>query len=460
MRTLRVLPLHERPPERTERPPLTTEPNPSRSARQRNRRRRSGPRPSGGAAPTRTPRPVPAAPKPAVRAPQSPVPAGDVPSFAELSVPAPLVKVLQGMGAAQPFPIQVATLRDSLSGRDVLGRGKTGSGKTIAFAVPLVARLSSVARVPGRPTGLVLVPTRELARQVADVIRPLASALSLKVTTVFGGVGQGPQVTALRNGVDIVVACPGRLEDLIQQRHCSLADVQVTVIDEADHMADLGFLPAVKRLLDATPKVGQRMLFSATLDNAVDTLVRRYLNDPVVHSVDAAAEAPAQMRHHMLMVSAADKPAVVRRLAAGSQRAVLFTRTKHGAKKLAKVLTAAGSPSVELHGNLSQGARDRNLEAFRSGDATVLVATDIAARGIHVDEVALVVHVDPPAEHKAYLHRSGRTARAGSEGTVATIVTPDQADDARKLARAAGIVPEVTKVNPGHELLGALAPNR
>ena len=460
MRTLRVLPLHERPPERTERPPLTTEPNPSRSARQRNRRRRSGPRPSGGAAPTRTPRPVPAAPKPAVRAPQSPVPAGDVPSFAELSVPAPLVKVLQGMGAAQPFPIQVATLRDSLSGRDVLGRGKTGSGKTIAFAVPLVARLSSVARVPGRPTGLVLVPTRELARQVADVIRPLASALSLKVTTVFGGVGQGPQVTALRNGVDIVVACPGRLEDLIQQRHCSLADVQVTVIDEADHMADLGFLPAVKRLLDATPKIGQRMLFSATLDNAVDTLVRRYLNDPVVHSVDAAAEAPAQMRHHMLMVSAADKPAVVRRLAAGSQRAVLFTRTKHGAKKLAKVLTAAGSPSVELHGNLSQGARDRNLEAFRSGDATVLVATDIAARGIHVDEVALVVHVDPPAEHKAYLHRSGRTARAGSEGTVATIVTPDQADDARKLARAAGIVPEVTKVNPGHELLGALAPNR
>ncbi len=395
-----------------------------------------------------------------MRAPQSPVPAGDVPTFGELSVPAPLVKVLHGMGAAQPFPIQVATLRDSLSGRDVLGRGKTGSGKTIAFAVPLAARLSSVARVPGRPTGLVLVPTRELARQVADVIRPLASALSLKVTTVFGGVGQGPQVTALRNGVDIVVACPGRLEDLIQQRHCSLAGVQVTVIDEADHMADLGFLPAVKRLLDATPKVGQRMLFSATLDNAVDTLVRRYLNDPVVHSVDAAAEAPAQMHHHMLLVSAADKPAVVRRLAAGSQRAVLFTRTKHGAKKLAKVLTAAGSPSVELHGNLSQGARDRNLEAFRSGDATVLVATDIAARGIHVDEVALVVHVDPPAEHKAYLHRSGRTARAGSEGTVVTIVTPDQADDARKLARAAGIVPEVTKVNPGHELLGALAPNR
>lgn len=388
------------------------------------------------------------------------MPAGDVPSFAELSVPAPLVKVLHGMGAEQPFPIQVATLRDSLSGRDVLGRGKTGSGKTIAFAVPLVARLSGARRLPGKPTGLVLVPTRELARQVADVIRPLASALSLRVTTIFGGVGQGPQVTALRNGVDIVVACPGRLEDLIQQHHCSLAAVEVTVIDEADHMADLGFLPAVRRLLDATPKGGQRLLFSATLDNAVDTLVRRFLQSPVVHSVDAAAEAPAQMRHHMLMVSAADKPAVVRRLAGGAQRAVLFTRTKHGAKKLAKVLTTAGTPSVELHGNLSQGARERNLELFRTGRATVLVATDIAARGIHVDEVALVVHVDPPAEHKAYLHRSGRTARAGTEGTVVTLVTPDQADDARKLARAAGITPEVTKVHPAHEVLGTLAPAR
>ncbi|MBU6315789.1 MAG: DEAD/DEAH box helicase [Acidobacteria bacterium] len=447
---------------------MTNEHTPSRVARQRPRRRRSGPRPAGAAPQTarpqapRAPRPQPTPPVATIPAQAtSPVQAGiDIPSFSELSVPAPLVKVLHGMGAEQPFPIQVATLRDSLSGRDVLGRGKTGSGKTIAFAVPLVARLSSVRRVPGRPTGLVLVPTRELARQVAEVIRPLANAMQLKVTTVFGGVGQGPQVTALRNGVDILVACPGRLEDLIQQRHCSLDAVQVTVIDEADHMADLGFLPAVRRLLDVTPKVGQRLLFSATLDNAVDTLVRRYLNDPVVHSVDAAAEAPAQMHHHMLMVSAADKPAVVRRLAGGSQRAVLFTRTKHGAKKLAKVLTTAGTPSVELHGNLAQGARDRNLELFRTGKATVLVATDIAARGIHVDEVALVVHVDPPAEHKAYLHRSGRTARAGTEGTVVTIVTPEQADDARKLAKAAGIQPQVTKVTPSHELLGTLAPGR
>jgi superfamily II DNA/RNA helicase len=287
----------------------------------------------------------------------------------------------------------------------------------------------------------------------------MAAAMSLRVTTVFGGVGQGPQVTALRNGVDIVVACPGRLEDLIAQRACSLGAVSVTVIDEADHMADLGFLPAVRRLLDATPDNGQRLLFSATLDRAVDTLVTRYLHDPVVHSVDAATEAPPQMQHHMFLVDAADKGAVVHSLARGTGRSVLFTRTKHGAKKLAKVLTTAGVPAVELHGNLSQSARERNLEAFREGSTRVLVATDIAARGIHVDEVALVVHVDPPAEHKAYLHRSGRTARAGSEGVVVTIVTPDQKSDARALARAAGIAPTITQVAPGHEVLRALVPD-
>jgi superfamily II DNA/RNA helicase len=270
-------------------------------------------------------------------------------------------------------------------------------------------------------------------------------------------VGQGPQVAALRQGVDIVVACPGRLEDLIAQRHCSLAAVTVTVLDEADHMADLGFLPAVRRLLDATPADGQRLLFSATLDRAVDALVTRYLHNPVVHSVDSATEAPPQMHHHMFLVSAADKGTVVHSLASGAGRSVLFTRTKHGAKKLAKVLTAAGTPAVELHGNLSQAARDRNLESFREGSTRVLVATDIAARGIHVDEVALVVHVDPPAEHKAYLHRSGRTARAGSEGVVVTIVTPDQTKDARGLARAAGISPTVTDVGPGHALIGTLA---
>jgi superfamily II DNA/RNA helicase len=382
-------------------------------------------------------------------------------TFHDLGVPRPLVDVLTAAGLTTPFPIQAATLGDSLAGRDVLGRGKTGSGKTVAFALPLVAALAAqgARRQSGRPRGLVLVPTRELAKQVADVITPMAAAMSLRVTTVFGGVGQGPQVTALRNGVDIVVACPGRLEDLIAQRACSLGAVSVTVIDEADHMADLGFLPAVRRLLDATPDNGQRLLFSATLDRAVDTLVTRYLHDPVVHSVDAAAEAPPQMQHHMFLVDAADKSAVVHSLARGTGRSVLFTRTKHGAKKLAKVLTTAGVPAVELHGNLSQSARERNLEAFREGSTRVLVATDIAARGIHVDEVALVVHVDPPAEHKAYLHRSGRTARAGSEGVVVTIVTPDQKSDARALARAAGIAPTITQVAPGHEVLRALVPD-
>ena len=380
-------------------------------------------------------------------------------TFADLGVPRQLVDVLDRAGLVEPFPIQSATLGDSLAGRDVLGRGKTGSGKTVAFALPLVAALAAnrEPRRPGRPRGLVLVPTRELARQVADVITPLAAAMSLRVTTVFGGVGQGPQVDAMRHGVDIVVACPGRLEDLIAQRHCSLAAVAVTVLDEADHMADLGFLPAVRRLLDATPAKGQRLLFSATLDRAVDALVTRYLHDPVVHSVDSATEAPPQMQHHMFLVSSADKGTVVHSLASGAGRSVLFTRTKHGAKKLAKVLTAAGTPAVELHGNLSQAARERNLEAFREGSTRVLVATDIAARGIHVDEVALVIHVDPPAEHKAYLHRSGRTARAGSEGVVITIVTPDQTKDARGLARAAGISPTVTDVRPGHELIAALA---
>ncbi len=380
-------------------------------------------------------------------------------TFADLGVPSQLVDVLDRAGLVEPFPIQAATLGDSLAGRDVLGRGKTGSGKTVAFALPLVAALGATpaSRRPGRPRGLVLVPTRELARQVAEVITPLAAAMSLRVTTVFGGVGQGPQVAALRQGVDIVVACPGRLEDLIAQRHCSLAAVTVTVLDEADHMADLGFLPAVRRLLDATPADGQRLLFSATLDRAVDALVTRYLHNPVVHSVDSATEAPPQMHHHMFLVSAADKGTVVHSLASGAGRSVLFTRTKHGAKKLAKVLTAAGTPAVELHGNLSQAARERNLESFREGSTRVLVATDIAARGIHVDEVALVIHVDPPAEHKAYLHRSGRTARAGSEGVVVTIVTPDQTKDARGLARAAGISPTVTDVGPGHALIGTLA---
>ncbi|MGY1745622.1 DEAD/DEAH box helicase [Blastococcus sp. SYSU D00695] len=393
------------------------------------------------------------------------VPAGDVATvlptdttFEALGVPAPLVEVLTASGITAPFPIQVATLPDTLAGRDVLGRGRTGSGKTLAFSLPLVARLaaSDSRRTARRPRALVLVPTRELANQVAAVVEPLASALGMRTTVVFGGVGQNPQVQALAAGVDVLIACPGRLEDLIGQGHADLSAVEVTILDEADHMADLGFLPGVKRLLDRTPKVGQRLLFSATLDNGVDVLVKRYLTDPTTHSVDPAVAPVSTMTHHVFQVQAADKAEVVRQLASGLGRSVLFTRTKHQAKKLAKQLTAAGVPAVDLHGNLSQNARERNLEAFSTGGTRVLVATDIAARGIHVDDVSLVVHVDPPAEHKAYLHRSGRTARAGAGGTVVTVSTPDQAGEVRTLARQAGISPTVTAVRPGDAAITGL----
>jgi superfamily II DNA/RNA helicase len=380
------------------------------------------------------------------------------PSFDALGVPAPLVRALADRGITNPFPIQAATLPDSLAGRDVLGRGRTGSGKTVAFALPTVAALAASHRPrrASRPRALVLLPTRELANQVADTMRPLAEAMGLKTTTVFGGVSQNPQVTALRAGVDVLVACPGRLEDLLGQGLVHLDDVEVTVLDEADHMADLGFLPGVKRLLDRTPRDAQRLLFSATLDNGIDVLVKRYLHDPVTHSVDPAVAPVATMTHHVLAVEKDDKAAVVRELASGQGRTLLFMRTKHTAKKLARQLTANGIPAVDLHGNLSQNARERNLDAFSTGTVRVLVATDIAARGIHVDEVGLVVHVDPPAEHKAYLHRSGRTARAGADGVVVTVMTPDQAADVRVLTRQAGISPVRTSVAPGAPVLREL----
>ncbi|MGY1784625.1 DEAD/DEAH box helicase [Geodermatophilus sp. SYSU D00698] len=437
---------------------MTSQQAPTPAGTSRPRRRRGGRGRGAGSTPT------PAATTQPQPQPQE-IPAGDVATvlptdatFAELGVPAPLVEVLTASGITAPFPIQVATLPDSLAGRDVLGRGRTGSGKTIAFALPLVARLatSTTRRQARKPRALVLVPTRELANQVLATVEPLATALGLRSTVVFGGVGQNPQVQALAAGIDVLIACPGRLEDLIGQGHADLSAVEVTVLDEADHMADLGFLPGVKRLLDRTPKVGQRMLFSATLDNGVDVLVKRYLSQPVTHSVDPAVAPVATMTHHVFQVSAADKAEVVRQLASGLGRSVLFTRTKHQAKKLARQLTAAGTPAVDLHGNLSQNARERNLEAFSTGGTRVLCATDIAARGIHVDDVTLVVHVDPPAEHKAYLHRSGRTARAGAGGTVVTVSTPDQAAEVRTLARQAGITPVVTQVRPGAEQITAL----
>jgi superfamily II DNA/RNA helicase len=386
--------------------------------------------------------------------------------FGALGVPFPLLEVLAAQGKTTPFPIQSATLPDTLAGRDVLGRGRTGSGKTLAFGIPMVARLGTRlaggARRAGRPLGLVLAPTRELATQIAATIEPLAEAYGLTVTTIFGGVSQNPQVAALRAGVDIVVACPGRLEDLMQQKHVFLDAIEITVLDEADHMADLGFLPGVTRIMNATPADGQRMLFSATLDNGVDKLSARFLSSPVSHGVDEAGVPQGVMEHVVFATSdAAAKKDLVKALASGTGRRIMFTRTKHVAKRWARDLTAAGIPAADLHGNLSQGQRDRNLAAFADGSTKVLVATDIAARGVHVDDVELVVHIDPPAEHKAYLHRSGRTARAGKEGVVVTLVLPEQQKDLAALMRKAGIqadVQPVTATSPEvAELVGEVA---
>ncbi len=387
-------------------------------------------------------------------------------SFRTLGVPAPLLEVLSAEGKTSAFPIQVDTLPDTLAGRDVLGRGKTGSGKTLAFSIPMAARLGGAlaggARRQGRILGLVLAPTRELATQINATLEPLAAAYGLKTTTIFGGVNQSRQVAALKAGVDIVVACPGRLEDLMQQRHLTLDAVEITVIDEADHMADLGFLPVVTRILDKTPRDGQRLLFSATLDNGVDKLVRRFLQNEVLHSVDEAHSPVAAMTHHVFHVESPDaKKELVRTLASGKGRRILFMRTKHHAKKLAQQLTAQGIPAVDLHGNLSQPQRDRNLAAFSSGAARVLVATDVAARGVHVDDVELVIHVDPPMEHKAYLHRSGRTARAGAEGSVVTLVLPGQEKDVKDLLRKAAITVSPVRVTAESaevtELVGEVA---
>ena len=361
-------------------------------------------------------------------------------TFASLGVPAPLVAVLAQEGIISPFPVQAATLPDALAGRDILGRAQTGSGKTLGFSLPLVTRLADGQTAPGRPRGLVLVPTRELATQVHEVLRPLAGAMRLRVTTIYGGVSYGPQVTALRRRTDIIVATPGRLADLINQGECDLADVEVMVIDEADQMADLGFLPIVRRLLESTPADGQRMLFSATLDAAIDVLVRRFLNSPATHSVNENS-SPAEIEHHVLTIDPARKLEVLAALVGGDKRSLVFTRTKHGAERLARQLTELGIPAAELHGNLRQGARARNLAAFSNGIARVMVATDIAARGIHVDGIDLVIHADPPAEHKAYVHRSGRTARGGADGVVVTLQMRSQAREVTAMMRKAGITP-------------------
>ncbi|MDY0945352.1 DEAD/DEAH box helicase [Frigoribacterium sp. CFBP9039] len=385
----------------------------------------------------------------------------DTVTFSSLGVPAPIVKSLTAEGKTTAFPIQVDTLPDTLAGRDVLGRGKTGSGKTLAFSIPMAARLGGKLaggqRRAGRPLGLVLAPTRELATQIDAVLAPLAAAYGMRTTTIFGGVSQNRQVQALKAGVDIIIACPGRLEDLMKQGFVKLDAIEITVLDEADHMADLGFLPGVTRILKATPTDGQRLLFSATLDNGVDKLVKQFLHNEVLHSVDEANSPVAKMTHHVFETPDLDsKNALVQTLAGGKGRRILFMRTKHHAKKLAKKLTDAGIPAVDLHGNLSQPQRDRNLAAFQDGSARVLVATDVAARGVHVDDIELVIHVDPPTEHKAYLHRSGRTARAGAEGDVVTLVIPSQKRDVAQLMKKADIRPTITAVVPSSPEVAAL----
>jgi superfamily II DNA/RNA helicase len=372
-----------------------------------------------------------------------------------------MVAALAAQGIDSPFPIQIDTLPDTLGGRDVLGRGKTGSGKTLAFSIPMVARLGGKLaggnRRPGRPLALILAPTRELATQITVALTPLADVYGLKSTTIFGGVSQQRQVAALKAGVDIVVACPGRLEDLMKQGFVNLDSVEISILDEADHMADLGFLPVVTRIMDKTPQDGQRMLFSATLDNGVDKLVRRYLHNEVLHSVDEANSPVAAMTHHVFEVDGTEtKRVLIEKLASGSGRRILFMRTKHHAKKLARQLTDSGIPAVDLHGNLSQVQRDRNLAAFSAGDVKVLVATDVAARGVHVDDIELVIHVDPPAEHKAYLHRSGRTARAGAAGDVVTLVLPDQRKDTAQLLRKAAITVTPQQVTAASAAVTAL----
>jgi superfamily II DNA/RNA helicase len=377
-------------------------------------------------------------------------------TFASAGVPPELVAALAAEGILTPFPIQAATLPDALAGRDILGQGQTGSGKTLGFSIPLAARLADGFTSACRPRGLVLVPTRELASQVLAVLVPLARAAGLTVTAIYGGVPQNPQVAALRNRADIVIACPGRLADLIEQGHCHLGDVDITVVDEADHMADLGFLPVVRRLLEATPAEGQRMLFSATLDHAVDVLVRRFMNDPARHNADPA-EAPSAMVHHLLTVAPADRAGVLAAITGGPGRSLVFTRTKDGAHHLARQLTRAGIPAGELHGNLTQSSRERNLAAFAAGTVRVMVATDIAARGIHVDGIDLVVHADSPTEHKAYLHRAGRTARAGATGVVITLQTPAQAGEVRAMMRKAHVVPLAAAVTPQSVLLRSIA---
>jgi superfamily II DNA/RNA helicase len=378
-------------------------------------------------------------------------------TFAELGLDARLVRALAARDIRELFAIQARALPDAPAGRDVLGRAQTGSGKTLAFGLPLLTRLAATTgqRREKAPRGLVLVPTRELAQQVADALAPLGRSVGVSISTVYGGVSISRQIARVRHA-DMVVATPGRLIDLLERRACTLSGVQVTVLDEADHMADLGFMPAVTRILDQTPPAGQRMFFSATLDRGVGQLVTAYIHDPALHAVTSSADSgPAE--HRVLVLSAQDKVPVAAEIAGRPGRTLFFVRTKHGADRLAKQLSRAGAAAAAIHGDRSQNQRQRALDAFGAGHPRVLVATDVAARGIHVDDVDLVVQFDPPNDHKDYLHRSGRTARAGATGMVIALVERGQVRDLQRLHDAAGVTAASDEVAAGHHVVRQIA---
>ncbi|MEV0490408.1 DEAD/DEAH box helicase [Streptomyces atratus] len=377
-----------------------------------------------------------------------------VEAFAELDMPAALLKTLAAQGVTDPFPIQGATLPNSLAGRDILGRGRTGSGKTLAFGLALLARTAGRRSEPRAPLALVLVPTRELAQQVTDALTPYATSVNLRLATVVGGMSISKQAGTLRRGAEVLVATPGRLKDLIERGDARLDQVSITVLDEADQMADMGFMPQVVGLLKQVEPDGQRMLFSATLDKNIDRLVKMFLTDPVVHSVDPSAGAVTTMEHHVLHVAdETDKKAIATRIAARDGRVIMFVDTKRAADRFAKRLLASGVRAAALHGGRSQPQRNRTLDQFKNGQVTALVATNVAARGIHVDDLDLVVNVDPPTDHKDYLHRGGRTARAGESGSVVTLVLPEEKREMTRLMADAGIAPRTTRIKSSDEEL-------
>ncbi|MFD4239734.1 DEAD/DEAH box helicase [Streptomyces sp. NPDC058542] len=386
-------------------------------------------------------------------------------TFGDLGLPEGIVRKLAQNGVTAPFPIQAATIPDALAGKDILGRGRTGSGKTLSFGLPLLASLSGGTTEKKKPRGIILTPTRELAMQVADALQPYGDVLGLKMKVVCGGTSMGNQIYALERGVDVLVATPGRLRDIINRGACSLASVQVAVLDEADQMSDLGFLPEVTELLDQIPGGGQRMLFSATMENEIGTLVKRYLSNPVTHEVDSAQGNVTTMSHHVLVVKPKDKAPVTAAIAARKGRTIIFVRTQLGADRIAEQLIESGVKADALHGGMTQGARTRVLEDFKKGYVNALVATDVAARGIHVDGIDLVLNVDPAGDHKDYLHRSGRTARAGKSGVVVSLALPHQrrqifrlmedagVDASRHIVQGAGVFePEVAEITGARSL--------